>query len=162
PPDRDHFTTDYGVNLPPDLREVVREVAYHYYLWTGEDFRVVSGARDSHGQADAMFHNWKHGQNPFAVYGSSQQLEEILKAYKDGSHSHSSDETIIDKMADIIEKRRRQGIYISNHLSGRAFDVSYRSLNTEQRAAFEESAAEVLGDLYTHKPHEAGHLHVQE
>ena len=161
-PDGNHFRLDNSqIQLPPDLREVVREIAYHYWLWTGEDFTVISGARDSRGQADAMFHNWKVGQNPFAVYRDTQRLEEILDAYNEGLDSGESDEQIIERMAAVIEKWRRQGIYISNHLTGRAFDVSYRGMNTEQRAAFREAVKEVLGDLDKAMPPERGHLHVQ-
>lgn len=162
-PDGDHFRLDNSkINLPPDLRYLVRKVAYHYWLWTGEDITVISGARDAHGQADAMFHNWKHGQNPFAVYADSQQLEEILKAYNDGLESGASDEGTIEEMTEVIERWRRQGIYISNHLTGKAFDVSYKGLNTEQRAAFREAVKEVLGDLNRHMPYEREHLHVQK
>jgi hypothetical protein len=160
-PDRDHFNLDYDVQLTPELEEVVREIAYHYWLWTGEDLTVISGARDSQGQAEAMFLNWKHGQNPFAVYRNTEQLEEILDAYNEGLNSGESDEETIKSMAAIIEEWRRRGIYISSHLAGRAFDVSYRSLNTDQRVAFREAVKEVLGDLNRAMPSEHDRLHVQ-
>jgi peptidoglycan hydrolase-like protein with peptidoglycan-binding domain len=157
-PDRDHYTARGGVDLPPELRQVVKEVAYHYYLWTGESFRVTSGKRTPERQAEAMYNNRRSGK--LAHYKDQIAFQEILEAYAREEPAGASQQEIVEAMAGVIAQHPD----ISRHLSGRAFDVSMHGKSHEQVAAFMEAVKEVFGSVGNHMPEDprkAGHLHVQ-
>jgi peptidoglycan hydrolase-like protein with peptidoglycan-binding domain len=147
-PDREHFRTIGHVALSSHAHSLLTGIAYHYYLWTGEDLTATSGTRTPREQARAMYDNLYHGRNRETHYRKHQAYQEILNAYNEARRSGANERATIDAMTRIIEAQVARHIYISRDLQGEAVDVRSRAMSSQQRSAFEESVHDVLG----HRP----------
>jgi Putative peptidoglycan binding domain len=127
-PDREHFTTKGGVVLSSLDRTTLTQVAYDYYLWTGEGLTVTSGTRTPRSRAAAMFKKLTRGGISPHFYRNRQAYEEILAAYNAARKARANEQATVDAMTRVIDRQVSKGIYISLHLRGEAVDVRSRGM----------------------------------
>jgi hypothetical protein len=88
----------------------------------GLELFVTSTGRTERGQAAAMYHNFvKDGSaRVIATYRNKRAVREIAEAFE---ANRRSPRRAIDAMAAVITRQVDDGIYISNHLRGKAVDL---------------------------------------
>ena len=160
-PNREHFITKGGVELSSLDRQVLTQVAYSYYLWTGEDLTVTSGTRTPSKQAQAMYEKLTHGGIPSYFYADHTAYEEILAAYDDTRKTGASEDTTVEAMTKVIERQVSRGVYISRHLRGEAVDVRSYDMSQENQEVLKEAVGRIVGDPDRHLIQESDHLHLQ-
>lgn len=135
-----------------ERNEAMTRVRVKYIHLTGRDLVVKSGWRSASDQARAMYKNL----NAFGVsYVSSQYrnktaVRAIIKAY---TSQRKRRRNAIAAMTRVIQAQVRKGIYISNHLRGRAFDIRSRGRDGAQLAVLREVVQEAGGRVVVEKNH---------
>src|SRR5208283_2140703 len=77
-PDKDHYTEDNTqgpVYLTGPIRDVLRPIAYGYYLLTGKDLVMTSGLRKPETQARLMYEKAKRGSSALGIYNWTLQAD---------------------------------------------------------------------------------------
>ncbi|HUY28262.1 MAG TPA: peptidoglycan-binding domain-containing protein [Candidatus Binataceae bacterium] len=105
----DHFTLDFGVELPSSARRTLRQIAEHYYLRTCGALKVHSGTRTAHQQAQAMWNNMYYRRNLQVHYKDRQAEKEIHDAYFEERRAGSGEKATVDAMTRVIETQMRNG-----------------------------------------------------
>ena len=160
-PDREHFTAKGCVVLSSLDRTTLTQVAYDYYLWTGEGLTVTSGTRTPRSQAAAMYYKLTHGGIPSHFYKNHQAYGEILAAYNDARKARANEQATVDAMTRVIDRQVSKGIYISLHLRGEAVDVRSRGMSSNDTKVLDEAVRRVVGDPKQHLLQETDHFHLQ-
>ena len=109
-----------------------------------------------------MYYKARRNPSTFRDYKEPRLSGPIEEAFKTSS-ARAGEEATVAAMAAVIQAQVNKGQYISEHLTGRAFDVRNRTMNGCEREAFELMINLVLGPRHLIK-HELGgepHFHVQ-
>ncbi|MGH7813077.1 MAG: hypothetical protein ACREQI_03640 [Candidatus Binataceae bacterium] len=164
-PDREHYRADSDVDLTTDIKGVLIKIAYGYYILTGRPLEVTSGKRKPEKQAELMREKAEYGRRALDIYKDQSLVEPIWEAFEKAHKAGTGNQGEIDAMAAVIRDQVNQGEYISKHLTGHAFDVRNRTMNSCEKDSFRAVVDEVLGSLHGHLlEHEHGgppHFHVQ-
>lgn len=166
-PDKDHYTEDNTqgpVYLTGPIRDVLRPIAYGYYLLTGKDLVMKSGLRKPETQARLMYEKAKRGSSALGIYNWTLR-KPIEDAYEEKTKASAGEQATIDAITAIIQAQMNRHDYISKHLTGRAFDVRNRTMNRCEKEVFEAVVKVVLGSTHGHlignEPGGPPHFHVQ-
>ncbi len=165
-PDREYFRPDSGVDLTSSIKGILSKIAYGYYILTGRELEVTSGKRPPEKQAALMREKAQYGEaSILRLYRRHDLAEEIWEAYDQAHKAGSGERGEVEAMTAVIRDQINNGEYISEHLTGYAFDVRNRTMNSCERDSFKAAVQEVLGDLHGHLlENEHGgpqHFHVQ-
>ncbi len=165
-PDRDYFRPDSGVDLTRSIKGILTKVAYGYHILTGKELEVTSGLRTADKQAREMRKKAQYGEARFlGLYIRHNLAEEIWDAYDKAHKAGAGEDGEVEAMTAVIREQVNKGEDVSKHLSGYAFDVSNRTMNSCERDSFETVVQEVLGSLHGHlirrEPGGEPHFHVQ-
>ncbi len=141
-------------------------IAYGYYLLTGRELEVTSGLRTADKQAREMRKKATHGKSALIGLCKSAKLaDDIWEAYDNAHKAGTGERGETEAMAAVIRDQVNKREYVSKHLSGYAFDVRNRTMNSCERDSFEAVVQEVLGSLHGHlierEPGGEPHFHVQ-
>jgi hypothetical protein len=144
---------------------VLRPVAYGYCLMTDKDLVVTSGLRTPKKQAHEMYKKARHNESAlYRLYSKHELLTPILLAYDEKTTAGAGEQATVDAMTAVIQAQVNKYQYISRHLTGHAFDVRNKSMNSCEKEVFEAMVKLVLGSTQDHLiKNEAGepHFHVQ-
>jgi len=148
-----NYEVKKDVTLGPDLESKVSKLADSYHQNTGHKLTVTDGLRSPRDQASRMLYKMMHGEG-VSIYRNTAAANAIMDAYqaavRDGTSPSGSMEQVIKSQVD-------HGVYISDHLTGRAVD--FRSIGVS-RAAFRE-AADSSGATKVLDEGVPAHLHVE-
>ena len=132
----DHYALAGRVELSANGRNLLRRIAYEYYIRTCGQLVITSGTRTPAEQARAMWENLHYRRNPGVRYRNREAYDEIFSAYEHARRSGASDHATVDAMTRVIEQQVSQGEYISPHLRGEAVDVRSRTMSALQKETF--------------------------
>jgi hypothetical protein len=155
-----HFSPkDDSVEIPEGINDKVGEIADGFFTETGKDLVVTDGARDAEDQAKAMFDKLELGDDLQGLYSNKDAAAEIEDAYNEAQEAGKSDEETKEAMQAVIEEQIGNDVFISRHLTEKAFDVRSRDMTADEKAAFKKSVEDAGGKVITEgKP---AHFHVQ-
>ncbi|HVA80293.1 MAG TPA: hypothetical protein VNF29_05165, partial [Candidatus Binataceae bacterium] len=166
-PDRNYFTMNNShVVLTGSITTVLTKIAYGYYLLTGRELEVTSGLRTADEQAREMRKKAQYGEVRFlGLYIRHNLAEKIWEAYDKAHKAGAGEDGEVEAITAVIREQVNKGEDVSKHLSGSAFDVRNRTMNSCERDSFEAVVKEVLGSadsshLLKNEPGEP-HFHVQ-
>jgi hypothetical protein len=139
------------------LETQIAGIAANFTRLTGKRLFITSGVRNARGQAAAMYDKFRAGSNG-SDYANQPALREIRQTYLRDVDRRSRSE-VIHAMTEVIARQIQRGVFISRHLSGRAFDIRSVDISAPDRAALDRIVHEQGGQLLPegHPPH----IHIQ-
>jgi hypothetical protein len=107
-----------------ELFAQINATAIIYWRQSGQsgELVVTDGTRDARDQASRMYEKLNSGGD-LSEY-KAKGLANNLKAIYNANKGKASKDVIIDKMTDEIVRASNEGINISSHVAGTAFDLS--------------------------------------
>lgn len=119
--------------VQPDIVRFVKDIAKFY----ASDITISEGRRDAKQQGERMFKFWTINLKRGAIYkflaANAAILSELDKLYKKAVEDNSaSTKDVGDAKAKFLKICERYAPQLSDHLSGRAIDVSPKSCMTPQ------------------------------
>lgn len=126
----------------------------------GAGVRITGRARTVRRQAELMARRIRASRHEFLnTYRRAQHIVEMDEWYR--THPSVTLQPTIDAFVEIIERARRSGSAVSNHLSDSARDISWPVGNERQLEQIENRIRE-LGGSVIREPNAAGgrHWHV--
>jgi hypothetical protein len=145
--------SDPGVEITPTMRPLLQKLTDSYFRASGGVLHITSAYRTPEAQAKAMYRNLvSYGRDyVLETYGERQVAVEIASAYLNNRMNRSR---AITARTKVILGQVRQGLYVSRHMLGRAFDIRLSS-------AKPSLLRKVVRRLGGHLDIEADHYHVQ-
>jgi hypothetical protein len=141
-----------NVIIRKEMESLLHKLTQLYHASAGESLHITSAYRSPERQARAMYQNiLKFGYSYVeATYRNSSAVNEILTAYR---LNHRNGAKAIWTMTKVIKAQIKRGVYISDHLLGRAFDIRLSA----NRATLSDVVHKLGGRLGV----EADHYHVE-
>lgn len=150
---KSHATLGAGVNIPSAMEPLLHQLSQLYFDTAGGRLHITDAMRSPEEQAKAMYNNLRAfgSSHVLSTYGWSRAASEIVGAYDPKSRDHRK---MTAEMARIIRAQVKAGIYVSDHLRGRAFDIRLSSA----RLAILNSIVRRMGGEMVREP---DHYHVE-
>lgn len=106
----------------PDPSQLISTLRDDYRRETGRELIVTSAGRTARAQAVAMYRNFvRHGSaRVIRGYRNKRAAREIANAYE---ANRRRPRRAIDAMAAVINRQVGDGVFVSNHLRGKAVDL---------------------------------------
>jgi hypothetical protein len=147
-----------AVVLNPALERKAGEIADAFFNLTGKDIVLTDGNRTALDQATQVYA--KILSHDLTIYTNQKAAQEIKAAYDSAVSAGKSKGEVIKAMAAVIEKQIRNKVYISKHLTGKAFDVRSRDMTTNQKKTFKQ-VVQTIGGLTMIEEGKPPHFHIQ-
>lgn len=147
-----------AVILPPAVEKKVNEIADAYFNLTKKKIVVTDGTRTAAQQAVQVLN--KILENELTIYTNAKAAKEIKVAYDLATSQGKSRADTLKAMTAVIESQIGRGVYISRHLTGRAFDVRNKDMTPKQQTAFKQ-VAQTVGGVTVLPEGKPPHFHVQ-
>jgi hypothetical protein len=137
-PARNYDLRDGTVHIDDDdQRRAVGRMADAYHRTTGQRITVTDGDRTAAEQADRMADTLDRRAR--MIYTDRAAAAEVTRAYREASAVPGSTPlSVRAALTDVIRRQMDRGVYVSDHLQGRAVDV--RSTGMADPAAFRQAA----------------------
>ncbi len=152
-----------GIIITPELAPSIHNIAFDYYLSTGQRLHVTSGYRDAHRQAQSAYDHIIGRGAPngttdptLSIYIDRTQAAQIVQAYADAARGGEAAQ--VDAMAVVIQANFDRGHAISRHMHSQAFDVTFAGV---KRKYIEQAAQGNNYTATTDEPGAAPHYHLQ-
>lgn len=138
--------------LIPRSKSLAERVAEAYENLTGKQIVIRSGKRDALQQATAMFKNARAFglRSVITTYRNKRAVREIMAPYQANRRRPRKAQR---EMARVIESQMARGIYISNHLRGRAVDVRSRGRGAARLSILRQVARSLGGYVLVERSH---------
>lgn len=122
--------------LAAEILEVIKPMGVRFYCnaQPNKKMTINSGRRTTASQASAMYIKLAQGDNIVALYVNKTAAKEIADAYAAGVKAKQSAAEITSAINAKLDNQVSRGVYISNHLSAKAFDVKSINLTASQQA----------------------------
>lgn len=148
-----YVTVGVGVNIPPVMEPLLRQLSLLYFNTSGGRLHITDAMRSPEEQAGAMYHNLRvYGESHvLSTYGWSKAASEVVEAYRPLSRDAR---WATAEMARVIRAQVRAGVYVSDHLRGRAFDIRLSSASESILAGIVQK----MGGEFVREP---DHFHVE-
>jgi hypothetical protein len=109
--------------ISPKIKAQVDAIRAEFERQTGLKIKVKSGDRTPLEQAVAMYGRLQAGGD-FHDYTNKTAAAQVMAAYDAAKKSGASKSAIVASMASVIQDQFNRGIAISDHMVGRAIDIS--------------------------------------
>lgn len=123
-----------AIILPPAVEKKVNDIADAFFNLTNKKIVVTDGTRTAAQQAVQVYN--KILSDELTIYTNYKAANEIKAAYDLATSQGESKSDTIEAMTAVIESQIKRGVFISRHLTGRAFDVRNKDMTPKQQAAF--------------------------
>lgn len=147
-----------AVILPPAVEKKVNEIADAFFNLTKKKIVITDGTRTAAQQAVQVFN--KILANELTIYLNQKAATQIKAAFDLAKSQGKSKAETLGAMTEVIESQIKQGVFISRHLTGRAFDVRNKDMSAKQQAAFKQ-VAQTVGGVTVLPEGKPPHFHVQ-
>jgi hypothetical protein len=148
-----NVTVGSGVNIPPAMAPLLLQLSLLYFNTSGGRLHITDALRSPEEQAGAMYNNLRTYGVPHVLgtYGWGKAASDIVEAYRplSGDQRRATRE-----MARVIRAQVKAGVYVSDHLRGRAFDIRLSSARVSVLAA----VVQKMGGQLVREP---DHYHVE-
>ena len=140
----EHFTKkSSSVILTSSLEKKADEIADAFFAQTKKDIVITDGVRTAADQAVQIYA--KIRANDLAIYLNHKAAQEIKKAYDIATAANKPKADVLKAMTAVIEDQIKRKVFISKHLTGRAFDVRNHDMTPKQKQVFKQVVQHIGG-----------------
>ena len=146
------------VILSPLVEKKVNEIADAFFNLTKKKIVITDGNRTVAQQAVQVYK--KILAHDLTIYTNHKAASQIKAAFDLAQSQGKTNAETIQAMTLVIESQMKAKVFISRHLTGKAFDVRDTDMNSKQQNSFKQVVQKVSGAtvLPEGKP---PHFHVQ-
>src|SRR4051794_19252577 len=109
-----------GVILPPAVEKKGKEIADAFFNITGKKIVITDGSRTAAEQAVQVFN--KIIAHDLTIYLNHKAANEIKVAFDLARSQGKPKSEVLKAMAAVIQTQMNNKVFLSRHLTGRAFD----------------------------------------
>jgi hypothetical protein len=132
-----------AVILPPAVEKKAGEVADAFFAQTQKDIVITDGLRTAADQAERVL--VKIQLHDLGIFLNQKAAQEIKQAHDIAKAAGKSKAQVLAAMTAVIEGQIARKVFISKHLTGRAFDVRSKDMTPKQQAIFKQVVQQVGG-----------------
>jgi hypothetical protein len=147
-----------GVILSPAVEKKVNEIADAFFNITQKKIVITDGTRTASDQALQVFN--KIIAHDLTIYTNHKAANEIKAAFDLARSQGKSKTDTLKAMTLVIESQIKNKVFISKHLTGRAFDVRNIDMTSKQQGAFKQ-VAQTVGGVTVLPEGKPPHFHIQ-
>ena len=147
-----------AVSLSPQVEKKVNEIADAFFNITKKKIVITDGTRTAAVQAVQVYN--KIISNDLTIYTNHKAANEIKAAYDLARSQGKPKSDTLKAMAAVIDSQIKRGVFISRHLTGRAFDVRNKDMTAKQQTVFKQ-VAQTVGGVTVLPEGKPPHFHVQ-
>jgi hypothetical protein len=147
-----------SIILSPAVEKKVNEVADAFFNLTNKKIVITDGTRTSQQQA-LQVHN-KILAHDLGIYINHKAANEIKAAFDLAKSQGKAKADVLKAMAAVIEKQVERKVFISRHLTGKAFDVRNIDMTLNQQNIFKQ-VIQTIGGMTLLPEGKPPHFHVQ-
>jgi peptidyl-tRNA hydrolase len=147
-----------SIILSPAVEKKVNEVADAFFNLTNKKIVITDGTRTPQQQALQVYN--KILTNDLGIYINHKAANEIKVAFDLAKSQGKAKADILNAMAVVIEKQIASKVFISRHLTGRAFDVRNKDMTPNQQNIFRQ-VIQTRGGMTVLPEGKPPHFHVQ-
>jgi hypothetical protein len=147
-----------SIILPPIVEKKVNEVADAFFNLTNKKIVITDGTRTPQQQALQVYN--KILANDLGIYINHKAANEIKAAFDLAKSRGKAKADILNAMAAVIAKQVERKVFISRHLTGRAFDVRNIDMTPNQQNIFKQ-VIQTLGGMTVLPEGKPPHFHIQ-
>ncbi len=139
-----HFTKKTSaVVLTPAVEQKANEVADAYFAQTGKKIVLTDGLRTAADQAARVL--VKIQLNDLSIFLNQKAAQEIKRAHDSAVNAGKAKAQVLAAMTAVIEDQITRKVFLSKHLTGRAFDVRSNDMTAQQKQVFKQVVQHVGG-----------------
>ncbi len=144
--DGKYYTVSKDILMTKDALSLLENIAERYFALTGKKLHITSGYRSAERQAKAIYDilRQRSGSYIFSLYANDRAIGQIVNAY---TQNIFSTESAVSAMIRVISQQIKNGVYISDHLLERAFDVRLNADFSALREAVRQSGGRVVREF---------------
>jgi len=147
-----------AVILPPAVEKKINEIADAFFNLTRQKIVITDGSRTAAQQAVQVFN--KILAHDLTIYLNHKAANEIKVAFDLAQSAGKSKAETLKAMTAVIESQMKRKIFISRHLTGRAFDVRNQDMTARQQSIFKQ-VAQSVGGVTVLQEGKPPHFHIQ-
>ena len=147
-----------SVVLTPATEKKAGEIADAFFKMTNKEIVLTDGVRTAQDQAAQVYA--KILAHDLTIYTNQKAAREIKAAYDLAVSAGKSKSEVIKAMADVIGKQVKSKIYLSKHLTGKAFDVRSKDMTAHQKQTFKQ-VVQTIGGVTMLEEGKPPHFHIQ-
>lgn len=157
--DASHFSFKEGQNISvtEDIQDKIKSISDAFNEKTGNDLVITDGMREPADQSKAMYNKLESGEDLTLLYKNKEAVNQVIEQYNLGKEEGKNSDQILENMTKTIQQQVDEDIFISKHLSDKAFDVRNSTMNEQQKESFMKAVEEKGGTVVV----EGDHFHVQ-
>jgi Arc/MetJ family transcription regulator len=147
-----------AVILPSAVEKKAGEVADAFFAQTQKEIVITDGLRTAADQAERVL--VKIQLHDLSIFLNQKAAQEIKQAHDIAVAAGKSKTQVLAAMTAVIESQIARKVFISKHLSGRAFDVRSKDMTPKQQTVFKQVVQHV-GDVSMILEGKPPHFHLQ-
>jgi SpoU rRNA methylase family enzyme len=147
-----------AVILPPAVEKKVNEIADAFFNLTKKKIVITDGSRTAAQQAVQVFN--KILAHDLTIYLNHKAANEIKAAFDLTRSAGKSKAETLKAMTAVLESQMKRKVFISRHLTGRAFDVRNQDMTAKQQGIFKQ-VAQSVGGVTVLQEGKPPHFHIQ-
>ncbi|HEY0322611.1 MAG TPA: hypothetical protein VGC66_16780 [Pyrinomonadaceae bacterium] len=147
-----------AVILSPAVEKKVNEIADAFFNLTAKKIVITDGTRTAAEQAVQVFN--KILAHDLTIYLNHKAANEIKAAFDLARSEGKPKAEVLKAMTAVIESQIKSKVFISRHLTGRAFDVRDKDMTAQQQTVFKQ-VAQTVGGVTVLPEGKPPHFHIQ-
>lgn len=154
-----HFTKKSGsVILTPAIEKKANEIADAFFAQTKKNIVITDGVRTAADQAARVLAKIK--ANDLSIYLNQKAAQEIKRAHDVAVAAKKPQPEVLKAMTAVIAEQIKRKVFISKHLTGRAFDVRNLDMTSKQKQIFKQ-VVQQTGGVSMIEESKPPHFHLQ-
>jgi|ERR1700686_770324 len=147
-----------AVILSPAVDKKINEIADAFFNLTKKKIVITDGTRTAAQQAVQVYK--KILAHDLTIYTNHKAANEIKAAFDLAQSQGKTETEIIQAMTKVIENQMKGKVFISRHLTGKAFDVRNTDMNAKQQNSFKQ-VVQMVGGATVLPEGKPPHFHIQ-
>jgi predicted nucleotide-binding protein len=154
-----HFTKkSSSVILTSAIEKKADAIADAFFAQTKKNIVITDGVRTAADQAVQVLAKIK--ANDLSIYLNQKAAQEIKRAHDVAVAAKKPQAEVLKAMTAVIEDQIKRKVFISKHLTGRAFDVRNRDMTAKQKQTFKQ-VVQHTGGVSMIEEGKPPHFHLQ-
>lgn len=154
-----HFTKKTSsVILTPAVEKKADEIADAFFAQAKKNIVVTDGSRTAADQASRVFDKIK--AHDLSIFLNQKAAQEIKQAHDIAVAAGKSKAKVLEAMTAVIEDQIKRKVFISKHLTGRAFDVRSKDMTAQHKKVFKQ-VVQHMGGVSMIEEGKPPHFHIQ-
>jgi pyrroline-5-carboxylate reductase len=154
-----HFTKKTSaVILTPSVESKANEVADAFFAQTGRNIVITDGLRTAADQAQRVL--VKIQLHDLSIFLNQKAAQEIKQAHDIAVAAGKPRVEILKAMTAVIEEQIKRKVFLSKHLTGKAFDVRNNDMSPKQKKEFKQ-VVQHIGGVSMIEEGKPPHFHLQ-